>query len=182
MKASCSSTLYYYLVYKEAASGKSHGRSQAVTSSISPESCWRFIAEVHTLHLLWICPGSRWEVPLATTALAKHPASRGNQQQRRQSKKKCSLPGEGNISVLRTAPAWGQREPTLTSVSSKIQLRVNRDVHFAPTQKQLLQSWPCYRLLHALPVLAWLSEAGSSTHWSVLKWARCKGRDPRKLG
>lgn len=40
----------------------------------------------------------------------------------------------------------------------------NRDLHFAPTQKQLLKSWPCYRLLYALPVLAWLSEAGSSTY------------------
>lgn len=55
--------------------------------------------------LPWISPGQRWEVALATTASATHLASRGNQQQRRQRRARCSLAGGGNTSMLRTAPA-----------------------------------------------------------------------------
>lgn len=160
MEVSCNSTLYYYyyLFYKEAVSGKSQGRSQAVTGSIS---CSHRATGV----LSWRCPrctfcgfllgaGERcpWPPqPWPNIWPAREISSTEGKTKR-----------DGSTSVLRTAPVWGQREPTLASVSSKIQLQV-RDLHFAPTQKQLLKSWPCYRLLQAPPVLAWLTEAGSST-------------------
>lgn len=73
-----------------------------VTSSISKAKCWRFIVEVPTPHLLGFPLGAGDRCP-----------SQGNQQQRRQSKERRPLPGGGNTSVLKTAPARGQGEPTL---------------------------------------------------------------------
>lgn len=138
MEISCSSTLYYYFVYKEAVSGESQGRSQAVTGSISCSQraagalLWRCTRCTFCGFLLGTAERCPWPPqPWPNTWPAGEISSTEGKAKQ-----------DGNTSMLRTAPAWGHSsewEPTLSSVLSKIQLRV-RDLHFAPTQKQLLKS------------------------------------------
>lgn len=146
MEVRCRSTLYY-LVSIEAALGKSHGRSQAVTGSISllPDSCWGSVVEVThcTFCGFLLASGDRCPWPSQPWPAREISSTEGKAKR------------DGNTSVLRTEPTWGQREPTLTSVSSKIQLQV-RDLHFAPPKNSCWNHDHATELLQALSWPGWL--------------------------
>lgn len=175
-EVSCSSTLYYYLVYKAAAWGKSHGRSQAELPAMPAcsQSYWDFFhCGGAQLLLLCISPGH---------SLGQTPGQAGKSAAEKSKQSEMFAVRRRQHLCAKYSTSMGARRAHTRLSLIQNPAASNRGLHFAPTQKQLLKSQPCYSLLQAFPALAWLSEVGSSTYWSVLKWALCNGTDPRKLG
>lgn len=131
-----SSTLYYYFVYKEKASGKKHSRSRVQLSEITACShrADGVLSPGTRITLLCTSPACRQEVPLAITASAADPDNQGSQQQRKKNQMWCSL-WRGRHLCAKDGICPLERGGSRSPHSSKIQLQIT-ERHVLSQSKQ----------------------------------------------
>lgn len=166
--ATYSSTLYYYVVYKEKASGKKHSRNRAQLSEAT--ACSYRAAEAlrprHTRYtsVHFSCAQVRHPLPSRPRLQTQIARKVSSKERKTKCNARCQevdisvqsmVPAHSNMGAVRAHPRFSLIQNPATS---------NRKLHFASTQKKQLKSWPCYRLPWALPVLTCLGEKVGFRH------------------